>query len=232
LIVSDSGTGMPPDLIEKIFQPFFTTKAIGQGTGLGLSTVATIVHEHNGFVEVESLLGHGTRFLIFFPVCDVESFRSETTAPQLVNGNGELIVVADDDHSVREMIKLTLEAHNYRVLVAEDGAEALTLYIQRCDEIALVNTDVMMPVMNGRALIHAIRKFRPDLPIISFSATERSNSLVGGLDDAAVMLLKKPAAPEQLLLAIARSLHSASSANAATEYGARANQTTGSHTMR
>ena len=198
---------MTPAVVDKIFEPFFTTQDLGKGTGLGLSTVANIVREHHGFIEVDSQLGQGTRFQVYLPVVGAGAVELECAGPRIIEGQGELIVVAEDDQYLREFMKLALEAHNYRVLVAEDGAEALTLYIQQCDEVALVITDIMMPIMNGSALIHALRKFRRDLPIIAFTAAEKSNALTGTLDDKSVAILRKPATAEQLLLAISLALH-------------------------
>ncbi len=207
LTVADTGTGMPPEVRQKIFEPFFTTKEVGKGTGLGLSTVAAIVRSHQGFLEVESQLGRGSSFLIHLPVCVASETETETARPDLPAGRGELILVVDDEHSIRQITKLTLEAGNYRVVMANDGAEALSLYLEHREEVALVMTDVMMPIMNGRALIHALRKLAPGLPVLACSAAERSNPLVGALDAERVTLLRKPATRSQMLAAIAAALH-------------------------
>ena len=209
LVVADTGTGMPPEVREKIFDPFFTTKEVGKGTGLGLSTVASIVRSHRGFLEVESQVGRGTRFIIHLPVCVSGEIGPEEHRQDPELGQGELIVVVDDDHSVRQITKLTLEAHNYRVVLANDGAEALSVYVQNMAGVALVITDIMMPIMNGRALVHALRKLAPKLPVLAFSAAEASNPLVGTLGDEGLRLLRKPATPGQLLAAVADALHPA-----------------------
>jgi PAS domain S-box-containing protein len=211
LTVADTGTGMPPEIREKIFDAFFTTKGVGRGTGLGLSTVASIVNGHRGFLEVESQVGRGTRFMAYLPECAAPESKSETVLTALPAGNGELIVVADDEHSVREVTRLTLEANNYRVVVAGDGAEALAVFLQHREQAAAVITDAMMPIMNGRALIHALRKFTPTLPILVFSAGDRLNAQVGALEADGFPVLRKPATPAQLLQALAAALHPADS---------------------
>jgi len=206
LVVADTGTGMTPEVRARVFEPFFTTKEVGKGTGLGLSTVAAIVRSHGGFLELESKVGHGTRFLIHLPVCETLGADAEASRANLPPGQGELIIVADDEHSVREITRLTLEVHNYRVMLANNGAEALSAFIQHREETALVITDIMMPIMNGRALIHALRKFDPRLPIVAFSAGDRSDPLVATLDEEGVPHLRKPATPRQLLTAVAEAM--------------------------
>jgi two-component system, cell cycle sensor histidine kinase and response regulator CckA len=207
LTVADTGSGIPPDIQKKIFDPFFTTKEVGKGTGLGLSTVVSIVKTHNGFVELDSAVGKGSRFVINIPVCDFCAAEVEKAPERPAPGQGELILVVDDEQSVREITKLTLEVHNYRVLVANDGAEALSAYVQHRGEIALVITDIMMPVMNGRALIQALRKFDAYLPVVVFTAADKSNSLVGTLDKDTIPLLLKPVTPEQLLTKVGKCLY-------------------------
>jgi DNA-binding response OmpR family regulator len=117
--------------------------------------------------------------------------------------------VVDDEHSIREITRLTLEVNNYRVLLASDGAEAISVYMQHRDETALVITDIMMPIMNGRALIHALRKLDRGLPILAFSAADRSDPLVGTLDDEGILLVRKPASQRSLLAEVALALRKA-----------------------
>ena len=206
LSVTDTGTGIPPEAHAKIFEPFFTTKAVGKGTGLGLSTVFAIVESHAGFMELESEVGRGSSFIIYLPICEANRQELEKETGAAPRGHGELVIVVDDEHSMREITKLTLEDQNYRVLLASDGAEAISVYLQNRDEVSLVITDIMMPIMNGRAMIHALRKFNPDLPVVAFSAADRTDPLIGTLENEKVRLLKKPASPFQLLTATSEAL--------------------------
>ena len=170
LQVEDTGTGMPPEVIEKIFDPFFTTKELGKGTGLGLSTSIAIVKSHGGFVRVDSTIGVGSRFKIYLPA-RVDTAAETLAAPQeeLPRGQGALILVVDDEQRVREITQQTLEAFGYKVVLANDGADAVAIYASRAAEIAAVLTDMMMPVMDGPSAILVLRRLNPHLPIIAAS---------------------------------------------------------------
>ena len=207
VVVGDSGTGIPAEVRAKMFDPFFTTKELGKGTGLGLSTVATIVRNHHGFIEVESQMGRGSKFIIHLPLCSDQVSDALADTIAIKPGQGELILVADDDRSVQEITKLTLEANNYRVILAADGAEALSLCVQHRHDVRLVISDVVMPIMNGRALGHALQKFAPGLPIIAFTGAEESDGLVSALVGNGVKLLHKPATQNELLSAVDAALH-------------------------
>jgi PAS domain S-box-containing protein len=170
IAVTDTGTGMPPEVRDRIFEPFFTTKEVGKGTGLGLSTVHTIVKSHGGFMNVESELRHGTTFKVFLPA-DRELARdtAEDTPSDVPRGWGEWVLVVDDEVSVREITQRTLEAFGYRVLTAADGVEAVAVFAQHRKKIALVLIDMAMPVMDGPTAIHALLHIEPDLPIVAAS---------------------------------------------------------------
>jgi len=140
--VVDSGTGMPPEVLHRIFDPFFTTKEVGKGTGLGLSTVMAMIRSHGGFVNVYSEVGSGTTFRLYFPAAEVEGAdvgaRAGTGSTELRRRQGELIPVVDDEASVRDVTRRTLETFGYRVVSAEDAIDAVGIYGRRGDEIVQV----------------------------------------------------------------------------------------------
>jgi CheY-like chemotaxis protein len=159
--VTDTGTGMPPEVLAKIFDPFFTTKEVGKGTGLGMATVLSIVRGHGGFIVVHSEVGHGTSFKIYLPAV---KDAAEAHAVEEINtppGKGERILVVDDEMTVRQTLIGTLEGHGYQVFSAEDGSDALALYFQWRDEISLIITDLNMGQMDGIAFIRSVRKINP-----------------------------------------------------------------------
>jgi len=167
LTVTDAGTGISPENLDRIFEPFFTTKPIDLGTELGLSTVFGIVKSHGGVVLVASTLGQGTQFSIYLPATDSKLLQPSASEPgEIPKGNGELILVVDDEESIRAMTVRGLQAHGYRTLAARDGAEAMALYTNHRNDIQLVVTDLMMPIMDGIATIHAMRKLSPKVKII------------------------------------------------------------------
>ena len=201
LSVSDTGTGMPPEVRARIFEPFFTTKGEGKGTGIGLATVVRIVKSHGGFLRVESEVGQGTSFEVFLPCAsETPAITAATTVEELPRGHGELILVADDEQALVELVASELREYGYRVLTAANGLEAVTLFRQHADEVGLFITDNSMPVMNGAQAITEIRKLRPALPVIVASGE-------GGVDKLENMLeLAKPFALGELLNAVSRSL--------------------------
>jgi PAS domain S-box-containing protein len=170
LQVQDSGTGIPRETIDRIFEPFFTTKDVSKGTGLGLSTSLAIVKSHGGFIRVESEPGAGATFSVYLPAqAAAKPDTARETRDEMPRGNRELIMVVDDEASVRMVAQRMLEAFGYRVVLASDGSEATAIYADKKDEIAAVITDMMMPVMDGPTTIRALRKVRPDVRIIAVS---------------------------------------------------------------
>ncbi len=176
--VADTGTGIPPNLIDKIFEPFFTTKDINKGTGLGLSTVMAIVKSHDGIINVYSELGKGTTFKVYLPAMEasVEARKEQMVQASLPRGNGETILLVDDEASILTITSQTLQAYGYRVLTAADGAEAVAVYAQHRHEIAVVLTDMMMPILDGAATIHALTKMNPSIKIIAASGLNTNGS--------------------------------------------------------
>ncbi len=200
LTISDTGTGMAPDVVHRIFDPFFTTKEVGKGTGLGLSTTLTIVKSHGGFLSVYSELGKGSRFSIYFPTDSTVQRDAENAKEfRLPTGNGELILVVDDEENIRKTTKAALERFNYRVTVANNGTHALAIYTQQREDIAAVITDMAMPYMSGAALIRALKKIDPDIKVIAMSGLmvpEQTAELRSQNVDA---FLAKPFTAEALL---------------------------------
>ena len=206
--VTDNGSGMPPEIIDRIFEPFFTTKELGKGTGLGLSTVLGIVRSHGGFVNVYSELGKGSTFKVYLPV-QAEGQPADATSrteDQLPRGNGELIMVVDDESSVRDITTQTLQTFGYRVVSAENGAHAIGLYALQRDKVALVITDMMMPVMDGPSLIAALRRINPQVRVIAASGLTANANVarvaIAGVTD----FLAKPYSADALLRLIRKAL--------------------------
>ncbi|HEX3069308.1 MAG TPA: PAS domain S-box protein [Thermoanaerobaculia bacterium] len=205
--VSDTGTGIAPEIIDRIFEPFFTTKETGQGTGLGLSTTIGIVRSHGGFLTVSSEVGQGSSFKVYFPALFDGAFAAaegNDREQELPRGEGELILVVDDERAILDITSQTLTAFGYEVLTAEDGAQALDLFVRHQSEIALVITDMGMPVIDGATLIAALRRVAPDVRIIAVS---------GGPADAAKVVksgtkyfLAKPFTAETLLRTVSEVL--------------------------
>jgi PAS domain S-box-containing protein len=168
--VSDTGSGIPPEIVEKIFDPFFTTKEPGKGTGLGLSTVIGIVKSHNGCVTVYSERGKGTKFHVYLPATPTEA--TDAVADQrekLPRGQGQLVLVVDDEEPIRKVVDRMLTRHGYRVVTAADGAEGMAVFAQHRDEVRVVLTDLMMPNLDGVSLVRALRKVNSKVPVIAAS---------------------------------------------------------------
>jgi PAS domain S-box-containing protein len=206
--VTDSGSGIPPEIQEKIFEPFFTTKEPGKGTGLGLATVFSIVKSHGGFIKLYSEIGKGTNFRLYFPAIIGEKIKEQQALYiESLEGHGEWILLVDDEYVIREVSKLTLESNGYNVLLAADGIEAIGLFAQNRDKIDLVITDMNMPNMNGPTLIRTLQKMKPSLPIIGASGLTDKTKLdeVAGLNISS--FLSKPYTAEKLLEVLSDLLH-------------------------
>jgi two-component system cell cycle sensor histidine kinase/response regulator CckA len=200
ITVTDTGTGIPPALVSRIFEPFFTTKPHGKGTGLGLSTALGIVRSHGGFINVYSEIGKGSSFKVHYPAAPDGATEDATPEATPVHiGKGEMILIADDELAIREIIKVTLENHNYRVRTTTDGAEAVAALAQHKDEIALVIIDMAMPVMDGPASMRALRTICPNIPIVAISGRIEYSQTLEDRKEAPIKFLAKPFTTEQLL---------------------------------
>jgi len=201
--VTDSGTGIPPEHLDKIFDPFFTTKQIGQGTGLGLSTVVGIVKSHAGFIEVQSQMGKGTQFRIFLPALKTKEISTPGPAQTASHrGAGELILVVDDEASIRVIASKLLPRHGYQVLVASDGFEATRLCASHRSEIKAAIVDLWMPLMDGAATIRELAKIDPTLPIIVSTGSLETGSQISKDCPTVRAFIPKPWQPDRLLLTL------------------------------
>jgi nitrogen-specific signal transduction histidine kinase/CheY-like chemotaxis protein len=199
--VIDSGTGIAPNLLDKIFEPFFTTKELHKGTGLGLSTVMAIVKSHEGVMNVYSEPRKGTAFHVYLPAIDGPG-QSETEQPDLdalPRGNGETVLVIDDEASVVTITSETLQTFGYHVLTATDGAHVVAVYAQHVKEITLVITDMMMPVMDGPATIQALRRINSSIKIIAASGLHPDSRAAKATGALVNYFLMKPYTARSLL---------------------------------
>jgi PAS domain S-box-containing protein len=203
ITVADTGMGIPETNIDKIFEPFFTTKKQGEGTGLGLSTVLGIVRSHGGFVNVYSEIGRGTEFRIYIPAAEVaQQAKTREIQDDLPRGQGQMILVVDDEAAIREIAKGTLESYGYQVMTASDGTEAVAIYAQRRDSISLVVTDMGMPYMDGVATIRALQKMNPQVKIIATSGLKSEGKNSEALALGITTFLPKPYTADKLLKAL------------------------------
>lgn len=203
--IQDTGMGIPPEIIDKIFDPFFTTKEVGRGTGLGLSTSAAIVRSHGGFLEVSTQPGTGTCFKVYLPAAGSATAGAQPGVPSVLlpPGKGELILVVDDEMSIRRVTSQTLETFGYRVLLAAHGAEALEFYEAHRSDIAVVLTDMMMPVMDGLELIRALQKQDALLPVIAASGVGAAGQVAKAWEAGVRHFIAKPYTAEVLLNTLA-----------------------------
>jgi CheY-like chemotaxis protein len=198
--VEDTGTGINPEQLTKLFQPFFTTKGPGKGTGLGRSTSRNIIKSHGGFIAVESELGRGTSFAFYLPAANAPEGMETKPGPQVLPaGAGEHILVIDDEEAVLAITKSTLENFGYVVVTASSGPEAIACFADQRDKIKLVISDVGMPFMDGIATTIALRKITPEIPIIVTSGLDREKDEDTNHRIRAAAFLQKPFTAETLL---------------------------------
>jgi two-component system, cell cycle sensor histidine kinase and response regulator CckA len=193
LIVTDTGTGMDAGTREHIFEPFFTTKEPGKGTGLGLATVFGIVNQHDGYIKVISEPGHGSTFDIALPCVPAEPLRAKPSERQreTVRGGSEILLLAETHEGVREIARVALERAGYRVLIANDGLNAIEQF-RANSGIALVVMDLVMPRMGGHAAIAQMRALRPDFPVIFTTGYSAESAAIVNAQDGRDVVLQKP----------------------------------------
>ncbi len=198
MTVADTGTGIMPELMERIFDPFFTTKEPGKGTGLGLSTVLGIVKNHGGFINVYSEVGKGTQFRVYLPAI-AETVSSQVTELELLSGCQELILIVDDEPLIQQVIQTTLEAYNYRTILASDGFEAVSVYVEHAHQISAVLMDVMMPSMDGLTAIARLQELNPQVRVIATSGLASNSQLAQEVGTCVKAFLPKPYTAKELL---------------------------------
>jgi nitrogen-specific signal transduction histidine kinase/CheY-like chemotaxis protein len=179
IAVRDTGSGIPPEVLSHIFEPFFTTKEVGKGTGLGLAQVYGIVRQHEGHTDVTTKVGEGTTFIVYLPALlddrQPEAPALETEA--FVKGQGETILVVEDDAILREALVDSVELMHYQVLEAADGHQALDILEQQAGEVSLVLSDLVMPKMGGQSLFHAMRQRGLTVPLVILSGHPMEDEL-------------------------------------------------------
>ena len=205
ITVVDTGVGIPAEILDRIFEPFFTTKEVGQGTGLGLSTLIGIIKSHDGFVNVHSEVGKGTRFKVYLPaVGDAETvYQEDVTLPM---GHGELILIVDDELGVQDITRASLETHNYKTLVANDGIEAIILYAKYTEKISVVLMDMMLPSLDSLTAICTLQKINPEVKIIATSGVVSSSKLEELTKTGVSVFLAKPYTVNELLVTLQKIL--------------------------
>jgi len=212
LRVADTGVGMPDDVLDKIFEPFFSTKEEGDGTGLGLSTAYSIVKSHDGFIDVASEEGEGTTFRIYLPAATEEDGGQGTVDSEAPTGNrstaGRRVLVVDDEEYVRDATEQALEDADYQVAAVASAHEALAWIDERDGGVDVVVTDLQMPDADGLALIRALRAEYPRLPVVAISGLADGRT-EEALDAGAQSFLSKPITAEKLQEALQEVLHAA-----------------------
>jgi two-component system cell cycle sensor histidine kinase/response regulator CckA len=210
LSIGDTGTGIPASVLGKVFEPFFTTKEVGKGTGLGLSTVYGIVKQSGGFIFADSTVGEGTKFVIYLPVNQAEERpRTRSNAKPKAQeselwGTGTILLV-EDEPMVRTVAERALARHGYTVLTANNGEEALERLKENGEKVALLISDVVMPLMDGPTMVREVRKTYPEVPIL-FMSGYAEEQLRKSIDIANVAFLPKPFSVQELAQAVQRVL--------------------------
>jgi PAS domain S-box-containing protein len=204
ITVSDTGMGMDENTRSKIFEPFFTTKEVGKGTGLGLSMAYGIVKQHKGFINVTSEIGTGTAFKIYLPIVKPAGIREEeqVKAEEPIPRGSEMVLVAEDDLSLRLLAKTLLEEHGYRVIEAEDGEEAVRKFKENQEQVKLLLFDIIMPRLDGRKAYEEIRRLRPNIKVLFASGYTEDLLSIKDILDQDLDFIQKPMRPHELLMKV------------------------------
>jgi CheY-like chemotaxis protein len=202
LEVVDTGTGMDQETLQHIYEPFFTTKETGKGTGLGLATVYGIVRQHEGMINVKSRLDQGTTFSVYLPVSGEPATQVQPETETTTGGGTETILLAEDDEMVRTLATNILQRAGYTVHTANNGIEAVQQFKTHNSKIDLVILDVVMPGMGGRQAYEQMLTLRPDLQALFASGYSESAIDTNFVLNEGLTLLQKPFAPSDLLLAV------------------------------
>jgi PAS domain S-box-containing protein len=197
IAVSDSGVGMPPDMIDKVFEPFFTTKPIGEGTGLGLSMVYGFARQSGGQVRIHSRPGEGTSVKLYLPASDRASETDDQAKAAVVEGKGQTVLVVEDDPSVRLLVCDVLAELRYTTIEAGDAAQAIPI-LKSARSIDLLVSDVGLPGMNGRQLAELAREHRPNLPILFVTGYAENAAIRAGFLGTNMAMITKPFAIDSL----------------------------------
>ncbi|MDP2278757.1 MAG: response regulator, partial [Nitrospirota bacterium] len=208
ITATDTGTGMDEATRERIFEPFFTTKEFGKGTGLGLSIVYGIIKQHDGYINCYSEIGKGTAFKIYLPVFKTEvkeAKPAETVGIPPARGT-ETILLAEDEESVRRLIRDVLKESGYKVIEAVDGEEAVSKFMENKDAIDLLLLDVVMPKMSGREAYEIIKKVKPDIKLLMTSGYSADFISKKGMLEEGLNFLAKPMSPTNLLKKVREAL--------------------------
>ncbi|RQW87102.1 MAG: response regulator [Geobacter sp.] len=202
LVFADSGIGIDPSIMERIYDPFFTTKEVGKGTGLGLSMTFGIIRQHKGYIEVDSEPGHGTTFSIFLPLIESVVVRKRLESTMLPVGNRETILLAEDDRFVRMLTKHILTKYGYLVVESVDGDDAIEKFRENFETVQLLLLDVIMPKKNGKQVYEAARRINPDIKVVFMSGHPYDVIAKQGFVAEDIVLLSKPLTPGELLVSV------------------------------
>jgi CheY-like chemotaxis protein len=203
--ITDTGAGISPENLPYLFEPFFTTKEVGEGTGLGLAQVYGIVKQHDGYIDVASQEAVGTMFTLYLPASPLLSvYQPEPASPTLPRGSGQVILLVEDDVKVLEVTKMMLERLDYQVLTATNGREALDVFEQNQDSIALVLTDVTMPELGGLALARALLERDKGVKVVALTGYPLDTKAKTMLSQGVVDWLQKPLRYSQLADVVSR----------------------------